>query len=252
MKTVPWLAFLLLFVHSLAAFAPTPVPQAPRAPIAGATVQTFFHSPGDNQMTVRVTNSSRKNLTAYILSVHTIDANGQSNDFHIMRDFLANQMFLARFAGTEDEAAFKKQAGPSFLTPGENYDEVSGMPANTQDFSVLITAVAYSDKSAEAISQQALEPLIQQREAEATSIAKANEIISASSDPQAAIAKIQNLRDIWKVKPHAKIEMNEHTLDTIIQDLQGNPADLKAYQAKRAQEGATWADQAQLKLGGAS
>jgi hypothetical protein len=250
MKTAPWLAFLLLFVHSLAAFAPMPVPQARPAPISGATVQTLFHTPSENQMTLRVTNTSTKNITGYILSIHGLTGDGKRTDFHSIYDFLANQMFVARFEGTGNEDYYSKQVGPPFLAPNQNYDEISAMPAtaNYEDISVLITAIAYDDKSAEAISPEALEPLITTRRAEAAAIQKANEIIAANPDPQAAIKKIKDLRDVSSKS--ARLELNAHTLDMIAEDLQDNP-DLKAYQARRERERAVWADQAQLKLGGA-
>jgi len=243
-KTVVLLA-VILFCGGVAQSAPIV------GEVHGASVQTLFHIPTDNQMTLRVTNASTKNITGYILSIHVLSADGQKTDFHSMYDFLANQLLLASFEGTVEEDNLRSQIGPSFLTPGQNYDQVSAMPVNLQDFSVMVTAVAYSDKSAEAISKDELEPLIEQREAEETAIRKANEIISANPDPQVAIKKIQNLRDVSAASSHSTIEINEHTLDVIIEDLQANP-NLKAYQAKKERERAVWADHAKLKIGGAS
>jgi len=262
MKTAPWLAFLVLFVHSLSAFAPMPVPLARSAPITGAAIQGWYYDSPNDAVHLRIVNIGDKPITAFSLQMTVTYDNGIPVQIGWTRDFLNTSTFLERFKGTPNESVFRAKAGPESIPVAGSYDETIAVAPNLRDFSATLTVVAYADKNAEAVSKEALESLIDMRESMVASIDKTTEVINASQTHGEAAANIQKMQKAWQAAVHeGKPDLHPGELDSIATDLDHNlplwsppnaseSETIKNFLSVKQRERAIWADQAKLKLVG--
>jgi hypothetical protein len=214
----------------------------------GATIQTSQYDPLTGLVTVRILNTSQKAITAFTLAVVT-QANGQVNHYEWMRDFLNNAAVIERFKGTPDEQRAREVFAPDAIAVGGYYDEKIPVAADNKDFSATVILVVYADKTAETTDPEAAQRMADQRKSMATSIEKANQLLSTASDPKLASTQVENLLNAWKATPHHELDMDESALRSILRDLEQNP-DLKSYVAAKEKEKAMWADQAKLVVTG--
>ena len=203
MKTAPWLAFLVLFVHSLSAFAPMPVPQVRPAPIQGAAIQGWTYDAPTHTVNVRILNTGNKDITAYILDVTETDAAWPS-EYHTLRDFLNNTVFLERIKGTANEESLKKRITSESIPVGGSFDEKLTVSPTFKTIDVTLEAVAFADKTAEAVSKEAFGQLVASRKSTIASIDKAVEIINSSGTLSEAELNVQKAYDaVWSKNSNA-------------------------------------------------
>ncbi len=239
--------------------------QVTRSGPLGAEVQTWHYDPQTHIVTVRIVNTSQKEITAFNLSLE-VTIPGLVSRYQVMHDFLGAATVLDRFKGTPYEQHLIARGHQASLAVGGSYDEKVPVQPGFKDFKVVLDVVAFADKTAEATNPAALQRLIQQRTAMATSIQKANELIAAAiadstdMNPHAtASSRVQKMLSAWKATTHYDvIDMNEGELLGIIQHLNQVPSFkgdlseteyLQTYMAMKAKEQAMWRDQAQL-IGG--
>jgi hypothetical protein len=260
MKDSKTIGLVLLLLFSVCAFAVRPLRASP---LIGAVVQTWHYDSQTHVVTVRILNTSQKDITAFNLSLKITGQNGVSQ-YQWSRDLINTAVVLERFKGTASEQALRQERGDGKIPIGGSYDEKIPVQPGLTDFEAVLDVVAFSDKTAEATNTAALQRLIDQRKAIALSIQKADEIVrSVISDSTvttphvAATVQVQKLLDAWKAKPHYDtLDMNEAELVGIVQELKQTPPatateHLKAYIDIKEKERATWTDQAQLvKIGG--
>lgn len=247
-----FLALALLFSAHVARSAPL-----------GAVVQTWHYDPASNSVAVTVVNTSDKDITAFNLSLKVTYASGQVTAYQWRHDFLGVATLLESVAGTPSEQNLEKQVGPTSIPARGSYDQKIPVGPNLRDFEAVLDVVAFSDKTAEATNQQALQQLIASRKAKAATIQKANETVAAvladttvKSPHEAAAAKVQGVLDAWKTQVHYDApDMDEGEFISIVRDLnqtslrRGNasePEYLKTYMALKAKEQATWRENARL------
>ncbi len=236
--------------------------QVARAGPLGAEVQTWHYDSQKNFVTVRIVNTSQKEITAFNLSVEVTLASGVSQ-FQVTHDLLNIAVVLDRFKDTPDEPRLRARLGLGAIPVGGSYDEKITVLAGLKDFKAVLDVVAYADKTAESANPAALQRLIAARTAMANSIQKANELITSAiadstdtSPHTTASSRVQNLFSAWKATPHYDvIDMNGGELTGIIRELNQVPSVkgdvseteyLRSYIAAKAKEQATWRDQAQL------
>jgi hypothetical protein len=243
------IAVLSIFVFGLG------VTSLRASPPTGAAIQTWHYDPQTNVVTVRILNTSKRDITAFNLSLKITYPSGVS-EYEWRRDLLNNAVILDRFKGTPNEQQVVKAFGNKASIPiGGSYDDQIPVQVGLKGFEAVLDVVAYSDKTVEATNTVALLALIEQRKATAASIQTANEIIrnvagdSTVTAPHVIAAeRVQKLLDAWKATPHYDVlDMSSSQLSSIVHDLKQTPPDqLQAYIAAKEKERATWADQAQL------
>ena len=196
-------------------------------------------------------------ITAFVLAVTVTDSNGPSEG-GLIRDFLNPAVFLERYKGTGEAS---KRGGLESIPARGTYDEKIGVPADFRDFAATLTVVALADKTASAVSSEALQELIDMRNANAAGIAKGIEIINASASETEAEANIQKYNQTYDAAPHDKLVLDTGELEIMLADLKnldawkqpnGSDSDaLKTFLAAKERERVIWADNAKLQLGDA-
>jgi hypothetical protein len=178
MKIVPVL-LSLMFVASVQA-------QSPQAPI-GAVVQTWHADPATHIVTIRIVNTSQKDILAYNLSITETFIDGTTSHHELMTDLL-DRMVNAQIAkGTTSESEFSSRFGNGTLAVGTAVDQnvaESNVVANVE---AVVDMVAYVDRTADVRNQRAFDRLVAYRKGELLAMQKANEVIKgALADPATA------------------------------------------------------------------
>jgi hypothetical protein len=255
MKTAPWLAFLVLFVHSLSAFAPMPVPQVRPAPIQGAAIQGWTYDAPTHTVNVRILNTGNKDITAYILDVTETDAAWPS-EYHTLRDFLNNTVFLERIKGAANEESLKKYVTAESIPAGGSFDEKLAVAPTFKTIDLKLEAVAFSDQTAQALSKEPFEQLAASRKATIAAIDKAIEVINSSATLAEAEANMQKTYDAYQATNHTSLDdMDPGELLSIVDHLKQLPVSgssekdaLAQYVALKQRERSIFAAQSNLKL----
>jgi hypothetical protein len=233
--------FALLLLVSFARSAPT---------ITGAAVQTWHYDPQSHLITVRILNTSDKDITALGIAANFTftDKAGQDQVSHVilLPDFLVQKVLLDMVRGTSEEDKLRAQLGPEVLPAGGTYEEKTGVPpGGFKDFSATIEVVVYADKTAEATNPDALQALIDTRKRRAAAIQKAQEIMAAHPDRLEAAAEAQKALDTWRATSPHRSDMDETEFHNIVAQLKQNP-NLKELQARKERERAFWTDEASI------
>jgi hypothetical protein len=214
------LPFFILFIT---AFAFTPLRGSP--PI-GAVVQTWHYDPQTNSVTATVVNASHKDITAYNISIKETYADGHVNSHELLCEYAGRDIFVQEYKGTAAEADIRKQFGDGLFHPGESRNEIIGVQPSLQNFEAVVDVVAYTDQTAEATNNDALQRLVEERKASAASTRMANEIIQAAladpndADPAATAAKeIQDRITVWKAQKHTTVDFEPGVAKGVVDEL---------------------------------
>ena len=253
------LPYLMLFLAVLA------VPLRASPPI-GAVVQTWHYDPQTNLVTATVVNVSHKDITAYNISIKETYADGHVNTHELLCEYAGRIVFVQEVKGTADEAEIRKQLGDGLLHPGESQNEIIGVQPGLQNFEAVIDVVAYTDQTAEATNNAALQRLLEGRKASVASTQMANQIIQAAladpkdADPAASAAKeIQDRITVWKAQQHTTVDFEPGVAKGVIEELRAISSHpltdkrnaLTQYLTKSEKRLATFSPHAQLtKIGG--
>ena len=153
-KIILPLALILLAV-SAGSWAQSP-------PIVGAVIQTSHYDPQTKTMTIRILNTSRKEITAYNLSLTLTYADGTSSHGEGGPDFmnLIVNGLPGRFAA------------------GTTHDEVTPEPKDVADIKAVLDVVIYADQTAEVQNERAFKQFVAMRQARVLAQQKVNEVIN--------------------------------------------------------------------------
>jgi len=240
---VPMRVLFLLFVSLISAGV------ARSHSLSGAVVQTWHYDPQTGLITVRILNTSDKDITALAVATnYTYTDRGQDQVSHLLLlpDFLVQKVLLDMVRGTPEEERLRARLSePEVLPAGGTYEEKTGVPPGFKDFSATIEVVVYADKTAEATNPDALQALIDMRKLRAAAIQKAQQIMAAHPDRLEAAAEAQKTLDTWRATSPDRADMDETEFHNIIAQLKQNP-DLKELQARKERERAFWTSEASI------
>src|SRR6201987_179149 len=211
-RAVPMRVPFLLFVSLISAGV------ARSHPLSGAVVQTWNYDPQSRLITIRILNTSDKDITALGVAANFTftDKAGQDQVSHVilLPDFLVQKVSLDRVRGTPEEE--RLLSGPEVLPAGGTYEEKTGVPPGFKDFSATIDVVVYADKTAETTNPHALQVLINARKGRAAAIQKAQHIMAEYPDRLEAAAEAQKALDAWRVSSPDHADMSETEFRDII------------------------------------
>jgi hypothetical protein len=236
------------------------------SPPIGAVVQTWHYDPQSNIVTLKIVNTSHKDITAYNISIKETYADGHVNTHELLCEYAGRMVLVQEFKGTPDEAEIRKQLGDGLSHPGESQNEIIGVQPGLQNFEAVVDVVAYTDQTAEATNNAALQRLLEGRKASVASTQMANEIIKAAladpndANPAATAAKeIQGRIAVWNAQTHTTVDFEPGIAKGIVDELTAissqrltNKRDaLTRYLAKSEKRVATLSPHAELtKIGG--
>lgn len=216
-KRLPYLALAMLSL----AFA-----TSLRAGPLGAVVQSWHYDPQANIVTLEIVNTSPKDITAYNVSIKETYADGHVNTHELLCEYAGKMVLVEEFKGTADEAEVRKQLGDGLLHPGESRNEIIGVQPSLQNFEAVIDVVAYTDQTAQASNNAALQRLLEGRKASVASIQMANEIIKAAlADPNDAVPvataakEIQGRIAVWKAQKHTTVDFEPGVAMGVVDEL---------------------------------
>jgi len=216
-RTIITLLSLLAFVFASSLRASPPI---------GAVVQTWHYDPITNIVTLKIANMSHKDITAYNISIKETYADGHVNTHELLCEYAGRMVLVQEFKGTPDEAEIRKQLGDGLFHPGESQDEIIGVQPGLQNFEAVIDVVAYTDQTAEATNNAALQRLLEGRRASVASTRMANEIMQAAladpndADPAATAAKkIQGRIAVWNAQTHSTVDFEPGVAKGVVDEL---------------------------------
>jgi hypothetical protein len=196
------------------------------APVTGAVVQTWHYDPQTNEVTATVVNTSHKDITAFNIAIKETYADGHVRSHELLEELAGRAAFVEEFKGTVDEANIRKQFGDGLFHPGERRNEIIGVQPSLQNFEAVVDVVAYTDQTAEATNNDALQRLLEERKASLASTQLANDIIKAAladpndADPAATAVKgIQDRITVWKAQQHTTVDFDPGVAKGVVEEL---------------------------------
>jgi len=192
----------------------------------GAGVQTWNYDPRTKTVAPEIFNVSHKDITAYNIAIKETYDDGHVNTHELLCEYAGRSVLVQEFKGTPDEAEIRKQLGDGLFHPGESQNEIIGVQPGLQNFEAVIDVVAYTDQTAEATNNAALQRLLEGRKASVASTQMANQIIQAAladpndADPAATAAKeIQDRITVWKAQKHTTVDFEPGVAKGVVDEL---------------------------------
>jgi hypothetical protein len=218
LRRVPYFAallFLISFASSLRA-----------SPPIGAVVQTWHYDPQTNIVTLKIANTSHKDITAFNIAIKETYANGRVEEHEMLEELVGKILRAKELQGTLEGESFRKQFGDGGFHPGEVRDEKLPVQPGLTNYQAVIDVVAYIDGTADADNAAGLERIVDERKAAVASKKMATEIIQTAladandTDPSTTAAReIQDRATIWKAQRHTKIELDTVLLESVANEL---------------------------------
>jgi len=244
-------------------------PQTPR-PI-GAVVQTWHYDAATNTVTVRVANTSQKNITAFNMSIIETFADRSVGKHEVLVDMIDAVALVQWTKGTPDEDRMRGELGDGTLPAKQSRDEVFHYRPGkvVTNFEGTVDVVAYADNTAEATNAAALARIKEHRNAVLRSHQKANEVLkgvlvdSTIANPSdEAAARLEKALTVWNAQNHVQLDLDTGTIEGVMKDLKNAPRAaagqhlsetefLQRYAAQKDQHILLLAGHSQLKTGGA-
>jgi hypothetical protein len=190
------LAFSLLF--SICAFAPA---QSLRAsPPIGVVVQTWHYDPTTKVVTIRLVNTTQKDILAWNLSITETFADGSTSNHEVMTDLLDRMLTAQQAKGTVEEARITQRFGNGTFAAGAGFDQNIPEPKAVTNMQIVVDMVAYADRTADVQNEKAFAQVIAYRQGELLALQQANEVIQqALSGPNASEAAATELKRRFNV-----------------------------------------------------
>jgi hypothetical protein len=171
----------------------------------GIAMQTWHYDPQTHVVTVALTNTSQKDITAYQFTARMDYADGTSSLTNSFRQFSVEK---------KDHDLMLLPEAPKnqvlVLLPGATKDELLPVAKDVTNVSILVGLVAFSDLSANVQDERAFNRLIAMRKAEAMAIRRVNEIIrqslTTSAPSQNALTELERLSKVYNAKIEARSE----------------------------------------------
>jgi hypothetical protein len=211
-------AFAVVGIHSLRA-SPPPV---------GAVVQTWHYDPLTNIVTLKILNTSHKDITAFNIAIKETYADGRVEQHEMLEDFVGKILVAQELQGDHSQGAetFRNMYGDGVFHAGELRDEQLPVQPGLTDYRAVIDVVTYMDSTADATNNAALGRIVDERQATVASQKIITEIIQSAladpndTDPSATAAKkIQDRATIWKAQQHTKLDLDPVRLESIANEL---------------------------------
>lgn len=192
MKRLSCFMLLVLFLAVLA------VPLRASPPI-GAVVQTWHYDAQKQTVTLRIVNTSHRDITGYCFTMTEKLADGTSQTSERSTDLLEGMLIR----------------GGGFLA-GTSRDEI--VPALTPVIDVITTldVVAYADGTADVINERAFKDLLGLRKANVVAAQTISGVLTKASTPEAAKAEFSRLTAVLNAKGHTANTEEESWADTAL------------------------------------
>jgi hypothetical protein len=217
---------IAVFVMALALGASTSLHASP--PV-GAVVQTWHYDPLTNIVTLKIVNTSHKDITAFNIAIKETYADGRVQEHELLEELVGKILAAKELQGAHSRGAesFRELYGDGAFHPGEVRDEKMPVQPGLTNYQAVIDVVTYIDGTADApINNAALERIIDERKAVVDSMKMATEIIkTALADPNdtdpsmTAARKIQDRATTWRRSQHTKLDLDPVVLESIAQEL---------------------------------
>lgn len=214
-KRLAYLIITLLFAFSLRA-----------SPPIGAVVQTWHYDPLTNIVTLKIVNTSHKDITAFNIAIKETYANGRVNEHQMLEELVGKILVAKELQGTAEGESFRKQYGDGAFHPGEARDEKLPVQPGLIDYQAAVDVVTYIDGTADApVNNDGLGRIIEERKAAVDSRKMAAETIRAAlADPNdtnpsmTAARMLQDKATVWR-KSHTKMDLDPVVLESIANEL---------------------------------
>ena len=216
---------ITVFVIALALGAS---PSLLASPPIGAVVQTWHYDPITNIVTLKIVNTSHKDITAFNIAIKETYAYGGVQEHEMLEELVGKILAAKELQGDRSQGAesFRKLYGDGAFHPGEVRDEQLGVQPGLTNYQAVIDVVTFIDGTAEATNNDALGRVVDERQATVASQKIIIEIIqTALADPNdtdpsvTAAKKMQDRATIWKAQQHTKIDLDPVLLDSITDEL---------------------------------
>jgi hypothetical protein len=199
------------------------------SPPIGAVVQTWHYDPLTNIVTLKLVNTSHRDITAFNIAIKETYAGGRVEEHEMLEELVGKILAAKELQGDHSRGAesFRNLYGDGAFHPGEARDEKLGVQPGLTDYQAVIDVVTYIDGTAEVINNNdaALERIVDERKATVASKKMAVEAIkTALADPNdtdpsmTAARKIQDQATVWRVS-HTKMDLEPVVLDSIANEL---------------------------------
>ena len=198
------------------------------SPAIGAVVQTWNYDPVANIVTLKILNTSHKDITAFNIAIKETYANGRVEQHEVLEDLIGKILRAKEIQGDHSRGAetFRKMYGDGGFHPGELLDEKLPVQPGLTNYQAVIDVVTYIDSTAEATNNDALGRIVDERQATVASQKIITEIIQTAladpndTDPSATAAKrIRDRATTWKVQQHTKLDLDPVRLESIADEL---------------------------------
>ena len=219
MKIVYVVLLSLMFVASVQAQSPGAV---------GTEVQSWHYDPVANVVTLKIVNTSHKDITAFNIAIKETYADGRVEQHEMLEDFVGKILAAKELQGDHSRGAeaFRKMYGDGALHPGEVHDELMGVQPGLNKVEAVVDVVTFIDGTAQSNNKDALGRIVEERQATVDSQKIATEIIQAAladpNDPDpsmTAAKKIQDRATVWNAQQHTKLDLDTVLLESIANEL---------------------------------
>lgn len=223
--------FAVLLLLSASVFASALLGASP--PI-GAQVQAWNYDPKTNLVTLKIVNTSHKEITAFNISIKETYANGRVEEHELLEELVGKILAAKELQGTAQEEVFRKEYGDGAFHPGELRDEKLPVQPGLTDYQAVIDVVTYIDGTADApINDAALERIVDERRATVASKKMATEIIKTAladaNDAEPSVTAARKIQDQATVRrnSHTKMDVDPVILESVARELKtvGNKRD---------------------------
>ena len=214
---------ITVFVIALALRASTSLLASP--PI-GAVVQTWHYDPLTNIVTLKIVNTSHKDITAFNIAIKETYADRRVDKHELLEELVGKILAFKELQGTSHEASFRKQYGDGAFHPGEVHDEIVPVQPGFTNIEATIDVVTYIDGTADSNNNDGLQRIVDERKATVASKKMATEAIkTALADPNdtdpsmTAAKKIQDQATVWRATKHTTLDLDPVVLETMAAEL---------------------------------
>jgi hypothetical protein len=226
----------LVLACALFFISPHETLQASPPATIGATVQTWHYDIATKTLTLRILNTSHKDITAYNISLTVKYVDGTTNFAENSRDFLPLMGSMAEMEAAGGDEEMRQRYGNGAFAAGTLRDDVfPAQPKDVADVTAVIDVVAYSDATADVDNDRAFNHLALSRRARDETTRKVNEVIQRAladpnvTDPTAnAVAELKRLADVSHTQLQhlapGQVVLQEMDLRSAIRDLEGSDA----------------------------
>jgi len=213
-KRVCYLITVLLFAISLRA-----------SPPIGAVVQTWHYDPLTNMVTLKIANTSHKDITAFNIAIKETYADGRVEEHEMLEELVGKIIAAKELQGTTEGESFRTRFGNGAFHPGEVRDEKLPVQPGLTNYQAVIDVVAYIDGTADSANDDALERIVAGRKVAIASQKMANEIIKTAladpddPDPSMTAARKIQAQAAARRSSHAKMDVNPVLLENVANEL---------------------------------